>query len=661
MNKSATSMVVIVTLFLLADAGLATDSSTIALEKTLALRKVWPSANDTSGTINPDGNAISYVDWDTGDLAVRDLVTGQNRRLTNKGTWDDNSQFAEASCYSPDGKQLAYSWFDGERNYQLRVIALDDAKPRVLMTNSWLWPTDWSGDSIAVVASSTNRSNDMVVVSVRDQTVRVLNSLGRRELGQLFFSPDAQFLAYSCRTTEDRRSYFDVWVHELSTGKEYPVIAHPADDKLVGWTRNGRGLLVASDRRGGVDLWHVPWSADKTAGEWTIVKPDVGEISSMGFSRAGVLHYGNYFQITDLYVASVDFDAGTIRSPVSEISSRYIKAKRQLSLSPSGRSLAHMQGAFPQRTFAIQDLTTGESREFPSVPMTAPTNPLFAWSENDENLVFRARNPQNAIHLLNRPSGELTIVQSAATNANTTFWGTQFRQDQLRYFSWQPSQQKLLWITHSLKTGEKVEQEIHGVSARSADGFAFNPAGFTLSEDGKKLFYSRREKTDSGETNFVGLVRQFPGGSDLEVLRSTNNVELTAASKTGELLAILLRPPRRGQQQTVRIFELGENATKEKFTLDLPRDSRLLSGWFGSPPVLLLERRASTNQSGATPSVLCTISAATGVIKETDLRIKRGSIVGANPDGRVFIQNTRSIGSVWAMENFMTEITSATQ
>ena len=58
-------------------------------------RQVWigPGA-DIEGAPSPDGKFLSFVDWDTGDLAIRDLETGTNRRLTNKGPWEKPEEFA---------------------------------------------------------------------------------------------------------------------------------------------------------------------------------------------------------------------------------------------------------------------------------------------------------------------------------------------------------------------------------------------------------------------------------------------------------------------------------------------------------------------------------------------------------------------------------------
>jgi len=53
----------------------------LAHPSAVTLRRVWVGqGSDASGGISPDGRYLSFTDWETGDLAVRDLATGQNRR-----------------------------------------------------------------------------------------------------------------------------------------------------------------------------------------------------------------------------------------------------------------------------------------------------------------------------------------------------------------------------------------------------------------------------------------------------------------------------------------------------------------------------------------------------------------------------------------------------
>lgn len=68
--------------------------------------RVWSGPKVfAEGTISPDGRYLSGTDWDTGDLQIHDLITGADRRLTNKGTWAQSSDFAVGSAISRDGKQ----------------------------------------------------------------------------------------------------------------------------------------------------------------------------------------------------------------------------------------------------------------------------------------------------------------------------------------------------------------------------------------------------------------------------------------------------------------------------------------------------------------------------------------------------------------------------
>src|SRR5207302_853880 len=111
------------------------------------VRRVWENAMDFSGAPSPDGKYLSYVDWDTGDLAIRELATGKNRRLTNKGSWKDSEEYAYESIWSPDGRQIAYTWYNKENKSDLRTIRLDGSEPRVLYANeeaTYVRPTDWS-------------------------------------------------------------------------------------------------------------------------------------------------------------------------------------------------------------------------------------------------------------------------------------------------------------------------------------------------------------------------------------------------------------------------------------------------------------------------------------------------------------------------------------
>ena len=61
----------------------------------ITIKQVWTQNKvDNTGTVTSDGKYISSVDWETGDIAIRNLKTGVNERLTHEGSWEDPMHFA---------------------------------------------------------------------------------------------------------------------------------------------------------------------------------------------------------------------------------------------------------------------------------------------------------------------------------------------------------------------------------------------------------------------------------------------------------------------------------------------------------------------------------------------------------------------------------------
>src|SRR6266536_1264958 len=75
--------------------------------------------------LSHDGQRLSSPDWDTGNLALMDLESKQKRSLTRMGTWEDSGEHAYGSAHSPDGKQIAYVWWNGQGILELRVLGLN--------------------------------------------------------------------------------------------------------------------------------------------------------------------------------------------------------------------------------------------------------------------------------------------------------------------------------------------------------------------------------------------------------------------------------------------------------------------------------------------------------------------------------------------------------
>src|SRR4029079_12195754 len=72
-----------------------------SLNAGIVTRQVWTGPKvdvESTHAISPDGRYLSFVDWDTGDLALHDLTSGVDRRLTNKDSWADYEEMGEERC-----------------------------------------------------------------------------------------------------------------------------------------------------------------------------------------------------------------------------------------------------------------------------------------------------------------------------------------------------------------------------------------------------------------------------------------------------------------------------------------------------------------------------------------------------------------------------------
>jgi len=247
---------------------------------TLTARRLEnPPADASNGEVSPDGRYLSFRDWQTGDLAVRDLQTGKDRRLTSEGTsWDEGSavpQQAWESTWSPDSKHIAYAWIIGSgyigsgaqvRVVELRIVGLDGGKPRVLShydSAEELGSLDWSPDAkhILAILSRKNGPRQMVLISTADGSTRVLTDIKREIFPTTAgFSPDSRYVAYD-RLPDDTSPERDIFLMSIDSGQVTPLIQHPTDDYLLGWSADGKWIAFASDRTGALGL--LAWLAGK--------------------------------------------------------------------------------------------------------------------------------------------------------------------------------------------------------------------------------------------------------------------------------------------------------------------------------------------------------------------------------------------------------------
>jgi beta-lactamase regulating signal transducer with metallopeptidase domain/Tol biopolymer transport system component len=389
----------------------------------IVIRQVWAQAGDVF-TPSPDGRYLSYINWNTVELAVHDLKTGENRDLTDEGNWNKPSEYPDRSIWSPDSRQVAYCWYKGD-DTELRIVDLDGSKPRVLCTSNpelehAPLPHSWSQDGKYILAlmgkkdESLERSHEdhIVLVSVTDGSLRVLKSLGARRTQYMSLSPDGRYVVFEL-TTEDPKKR-DIYLLATDGSGEAHLVKHPADDWAPFWAPDGKRIVFVSDRMGSAGLWLLNVDDGKPKGAPTLAKglgSNLGRLN--GFTRDGSFYYDLMTPAYDIYVATLDFEAGKVLAPPTKVPSRFEGSNYAPLWSPDGKYLAYASKR--RMSILIRSIESGQERELsPDMPrFLLPRGWAAArWSPDGGSILVNGidREETHGLFLVDVQTGDSTMV-----------------------------------------------------------------------------------------------------------------------------------------------------------------------------------------------------------------------------------------------------------
>jgi Tol biopolymer transport system component len=385
----------------------------------LTLRQVWAGADvDTSGRVSPDGRYLSFIDWDTGDLAVRTIATGETRRLTDKGSWTESNEMAQGSAFAPDGKRLAYCWMVRSGHFELRIIGIDGAGVRVLHQNPeivYYEPKAWSPDgaNILVTFLRKDQTTELALVSAADGAARTLKVLDARWPGAAFFSPNGQYVAYDFRSKESAPPR-DIFLLDVASGHDAALVRQASDDGLLGWTADGRGILMTSDRSGRTDGWFQRVEGGQARGAPELFKRDLGEVEPLGMTAGGSLYYGLMTGGSEVWVAEIDQGSGTIVAGPKQVSERYAGSNRYSTWSSDGRYLVYVsargRGSTPgSKTIVVHPLGGGEDRDIPLKDLMQ-FRPFGACGRSGGIIGAGVRRNKSDVYLVDLASGDIREI-----------------------------------------------------------------------------------------------------------------------------------------------------------------------------------------------------------------------------------------------------------
>ena len=347
---------------------------------------------------------------------MQDLNTGQARLITRTGGY--SPEWGMNPIVSPDGKQVAYQWFPTDDfSCDIRVAGLNGSEPRVLFHTAdeaqWLQPADWSPDGRQILVLGTTRAGTDRARLRGGRRAADAEDAGRALPGasELLAGRPPRCLRPA---VADGFSRPDIFLLAADGSGEVPLVEHPANDSLLGWAPDGRTVLFTSDRTGKEGLWTVAVADGKPLGAPELLKPDLGPVHPLGFSRDGFFYYGVRTGIRDAYTAELDLASGKVITPPTPVAERFVGANMAPEWSLEGDSLAWVsnRGQGPNRleadTLCIRSNATGEVREVaPKVSFLY----RLRWYPGGRFLLVQAQRPEVGYYRVDTLSGEHTTVR----------------------------------------------------------------------------------------------------------------------------------------------------------------------------------------------------------------------------------------------------------
>ncbi|HUU38546.1 MAG TPA: tetratricopeptide repeat protein [Candidatus Desulfaltia sp.] len=334
----------------------------------IRIRQVWKKPlTDFLGSVSPDGRFLACVHWGEGDLAIHDLISGEDKILTHEADLGLAKGFAMTPLFSKNGRQIAYSWWHPNHTYDLLLVDVDNPSPRKLYRREGehVYPAAWLSDEELIIARHNYATQVALCCSLRisDGTIRELKTFELTKWPRLSCSPDEKYIAYDFADETDGGK-FDINLMTMEGASEISLVKHPANDRVLGWVPGRKEFLFISDRSGTWDLWAIPVDGGKPSGPEKRIYTDIGEVDPVGFAQNGDCFIGFNKRNFNAYLAPFNAETGQLDEKSGKT---LLGSKIWIEWSPDGQYLSYIEeesGADnPHRLLIIQDLKTAEERK----------------------------------------------------------------------------------------------------------------------------------------------------------------------------------------------------------------------------------------------------------------------------------------------------------
>lgn len=479
----------------------------------LVARRVWAGDSvDGIGAPSPDGRWLSFVDWQGGgNLALRDMRTGEVRLLTHKeGGWT-TEDYALFSVFSRDGSRIAFQWWNaGSQQYEIRVVRLADGSIRTVHETGgpqrYVQPRAWSPDGgrLLVERILEDRTNQIAFLDLAGGGFEVVESVGWRAVQGMDLSPDGAWIAYSL-PREDSFAIHDVYLLASDGSRKVRLAASDASEEVVGWLPGGGPLFYLSRAGGTTRLLAQELDGARPVGLPAVVRSDMVHAEPMGFFHDGLL-YSVVVESRQTRIGSVDLAAGRLTGPLN----RVVPSRMERAVSPAwsadGERLFYVVNpalggvSFPVH-MAVRSFRTGAERRFPT-----PFGYVFniAPRPGGEELLVQGYGPEARSGIFRMPVGGEEADPVALNGVDA---------DRVRLPRWSTDGRTVYYARWNQEDGDVETVVARDLARGTVREIYATPrlGGFAVSPDGSELAVARQDLGSPGGEAQLLLVDVISG------------------------------------------------------------------------------------------------------------------------------------------------------
>lgn len=368
------------------------------LSNALAIRKLPQGYTpETEAVKTKDGKYSVETDWETGNLVIREIGTENIRNLTNKGTWDDSNDYAEEALFANDDTNILYTWYNSNsEKYELNSIRFNGTQKKRLLADEQFAYIGYiqksiDGDELFAQCYTENETK-LILQSLKNESFKILKTIPRtpNTWHNQYLSPNAAYFVYHKTDKHDANS---LYLYNIPSQKDIPLVNHPSDDQMVGWSPDGEWIFFISNRFGKKSLLGFKLHEKGNQSNPVLIKKDIGEYPSLfRITRDGKFYYRNRVTYQEVYTASLDLNTGKFLEEARAIGSSILTSRKEGGAwSNNGKKLAfnnHWDNGW--KSLAIYSLEDEKINSF-NIPEELDTFWVKFWSENDRYIIGRCR------------------------------------------------------------------------------------------------------------------------------------------------------------------------------------------------------------------------------------------------------------------------------